>query len=133
MTRRDFFRASAVGAATVPGALRAVSAPLPFTPPFIARGLVEGLRIRAAGIIMMSGSVIQRCHIRLPWTGRDRYHGRAYSALTPPLTPGRITPWLDWQSVTVVEETPPLWARLLRITPQHTAVSDTVFGDCGCR
>lgn len=60
MTRRDFFRAGALGAATVPGALRVASAPVALKP-MVLEGAVIGLRAHAAGFIVKSRTLVLGC------------------------------------------------------------------------
>ena len=102
MTRRDFFRAGVLGAATVPGALRVASTPVVLKP-MVLQGIVTGISARASEFIVKSNAVVTSCVLSVPW------RARCILEIT-----GRNAQIIGNH---FIREDPPFWARVLRLAP----------------
>ena len=103
MTRRRFFWALPIGGATLPTVLRTVSTPQPWAQIWMGNGdQWRNLTIRAKEIWLNHRVVIDRCRFQFPWNGQGIRAGTTVKAVS-------IT------NSVIVQESPPLWVRLLRL------------------
>lgn len=101
LTRRAFFRAAALGGATVPSAMQAASTPSPVGPLLIGTGgVVRDTTVRCAGVVMMgTGPTLVNTTVRVPWW-------------QPWMLNFRITFNASVQGNRFIQEPAPFWARV---------------------